>query len=116
VVNNKWRGLHPVHTLRGRARLAAFLLFTSTGGAAAWAAKLIRSWYDSVSTAHAILSAQFNRDDAPDPAQANDSRNTVTILIDLTARIAEVGYRRCWYYPGFAPATSFGSVLTNVHK
>ena len=45
-------------------------------------ATFIRSDYGSTSGARAIVAADFNRDGAPDLAQANNGRNTVTVLLN----------------------------------
>ena len=82
IMNNSGRGSHPVHTRGGRARLAAGLLLACTAGAAAQTVTFVRSDYGSVSGARAMVSADFNRDGAPDLAQANNGRNTVMILLN----------------------------------
>ncbi|HXI29917.1 MAG TPA: VCBS repeat-containing protein [Vicinamibacterales bacterium] len=57
-------------------------MFAFAAGAAAQPVTLVRNDYLSVSGARAIVSADFNRDGAPDLAQANNGRNTVTILLN----------------------------------
>ena len=81
-MNNMGRGSHPVHSRGGRARVAAGLLLACTAGAAAQTVTFVRSDFGSVSGARAIVSADFNRDGAPDLAQANNGRNTVVILLN----------------------------------
>lgn len=69
-------------TLCDRAGCATGFLLAFATCAAAQPATFIRSDYGSASGARAIVSADFNRDGAPDLAQANNGRNTVTVLLN----------------------------------
>ena len=64
-------------SLRGRTGCATGFLLAFAAGAVAQPVTFIRSDYGSASGARAIVSADFNRDGAPDLAQANNGRNTV---------------------------------------
>src|SRR5688572_11278384 len=75
------RGMFP-STRRGRAGCAAGCLLAFAAGAAAQPVTFIRSDHGSALGARAIVSSDFNRDGAPDIAQANNGRNTVTILLN----------------------------------